>query len=162
MNHHHKPNLLQTHHKLLPAHTGVTRCLAQPPWGSTTTTSQQHPPIWAPCTTAPALNSSLVSDHTRVSHAHTRPLHPAALAFVPYGVVLVRVRVQGPGSGSGLGLGLLPQLFPLPSEPKASLLLTVTPEGACIMRKRTPGAVFTPVCDGLAGTSTSGAVFSRE
>ena len=37
--------------------------------------------------------SSLVSDHTRASHAHARPLHPAALAFVPYGIVLVRVRV---------------------------------------------------------------------
>ena len=27
-------------------------------------------------------------------HAHARPLHPVALAFVPYGVVLVRVRVR--------------------------------------------------------------------
>jgi len=44
-------------------------------------------------TTAPAHTSFLVTDHTRVSHAHARPLHPEALAFVPYGVVLVRVRV---------------------------------------------------------------------
>ena len=41
-----------------------------------------------------------VSDHTRVSHAHVRPLHPAALAFVPYGIVLVRVRVFALGEGS--------------------------------------------------------------
>ena len=38
--------------------------------------------------------SSLVSDHKRVSHAHARPLHPVSLAFVPYGIVLVRVRVH--------------------------------------------------------------------
>jgi len=47
-------------------------------------------PSQPPCTTAPAHTSPLVSDHTRVSHAHVRPLHPAALSFVPYGVVLVR------------------------------------------------------------------------
>jgi len=39
---------------------------------------------------------------------HTRtPLHPAALASVPYGVVLVRVRVMilsATGRGAGLGL----------------------------------------------------------
>jgi len=62
--------------------------------GSTTTTSHQHPLIRAPCTTAPAHTSPLVSNHTRVSHAHARPLYPAALAFVPYGIVLVRVRVR--------------------------------------------------------------------
>ena len=33
----HKPSILQTHHKLLPAHTGVMRCIAQPLRGSTTT-----------------------------------------------------------------------------------------------------------------------------
>ena len=38
--------------------------------------------------------SFLVSDHTRVSHAQARPLNPAALAFVPYRIVLVRVRVR--------------------------------------------------------------------
>jgi len=100
MNHHHKPNLLQTYHELFPTHTGATRCLAQPPRGSTTSTSHHHPLIRAPCTTAPAHTSSLVSDHTRVSHAHARPLHPAALAFVPYGIVLVRVRVAQPPRGS--------------------------------------------------------------
>ena len=77
-----------------PTHTGATRCLAQPPRGGTTSTSHQHPLIRAPCITAPAHTASLVSDHTRVSHAHARPLHPAALAFVPYGIVLVRVRVR--------------------------------------------------------------------
>ena len=77
--------------QLLPAHTGVTRCLAQPPRGSTTTTSHQQPLIRAPCATAPAHTFPLVSDHTRVSHTHARPLHPAAFAFVPYGIVLVRV-----------------------------------------------------------------------
>ena len=38
---------------------------------------------------------------TRAYHAHTRtPLHPAALAFVPYGTALVRVRVPGPCASS--------------------------------------------------------------
>ena len=59
----------------------------------TWTTSHQHPLIRALCTTAPAHTSSLVSDHTRVPHAHERPLHPAALDFVPYGLVLVRVLI---------------------------------------------------------------------
>ena len=71
----------------------VRVAVAQPPRGSTTSTSHQHPLIRAPCTTAPAHTSPLVSDHTRASHAHARPLHPAALAFVPYGIILVRVRV---------------------------------------------------------------------
>ena len=88
------PGLAVKHVCSAKSHTGVTRCLAQPPRGSTTTSSHQHPLIRAPCTTAPAQTSSLVSDHTRVSHAHARPLHPAALAFVPYGIVLVRVRVR--------------------------------------------------------------------
>ena len=55
------------------------------------TPTRTHPSALQP---APAHTSSLVSDHTRVSHAHVRPLHPAALAFVPYGSVLVRVRVR--------------------------------------------------------------------
>ena len=37
---------------------------------------------------------SRLSDHKRVSHAHARPRHPAALAFVPYGIVLIRVRTR--------------------------------------------------------------------
>jgi len=36
----------------------------------------------------------VVCDHTRVLHAHARPLHPAAWVFVAYGIVLVRVRVR--------------------------------------------------------------------
>ena len=43
----------------------------------------------AHCTTALAHLPSLLTE--RATHAH--PLHPAALAFVPYGIVLVRVRV---------------------------------------------------------------------
>jgi len=58
--------------------------------------------------------SSLVSDHTCISLAHARPLHPAAWAFVPYGVVLVQVRVkQGHGQG---GVGMVG----LPHRPKHS------------------------------------------
>ena len=79
-----------TDKRLICCHAAPT----QPPRGSTTTNSHQHPLIRAPCTIAPAHTSSLVSDHTRVSHAHARPLHPAALAFVPYGIVLVRVRAD--------------------------------------------------------------------
>ena len=45
------------------------------------TTSHQNPLIRALCTTAPAHTSSLVSDHTRVSHAHARPLHPRSIGF---------------------------------------------------------------------------------
>ena len=33
------------------------------------------------CTTASAHTSPLVSDHTRVSHAHARPLHPRSTGF---------------------------------------------------------------------------------
>ena len=33
----HKPSILQAHHELFPAHTGVMRCIAQPLRGSTTT-----------------------------------------------------------------------------------------------------------------------------
>jgi len=32
--------------------------------------------------------------HTRVSHAHARPLYPAALAFVSYGVVLAEFELE--------------------------------------------------------------------
>ena len=46
----------------------------------------------APCTPALAHTSSLDTDLTRNTRA---PLHPAALASVPYGIVLVRVRYQG-------------------------------------------------------------------
>jgi len=46
------------------------------------------------------LHGLLPTPHSvRPHHHHTRPtqpLHPAALAFVPYGVVLVRVRVHTP------------------------------------------------------------------
>jgi len=49
--------------------------------------------------TAPAHTSSLVFDHTRASHAHARPLRPAALAFVPNGIVLARVRVRAGRGG---------------------------------------------------------------
>ena len=31
---------------------------------------------------------------TRATHHNAHPLHPKALAFVSYGIVLVRVRVQ--------------------------------------------------------------------
>jgi hypothetical protein len=48
----------------------------------------------AHCTTALAHLPSLLTE--RATHAH--PLHPAALAFVPYGIVLVRVRVPFPGN----------------------------------------------------------------
>ena len=44
----------------------------------------------AHCTTALAHLPSLLTE--RATHAH--PLHPAALAFVSYGIVLVRVRVH--------------------------------------------------------------------
>jgi len=36
----------------------------------------------------------LILDLSGGLHAHARPLHPAALAFVPYGIVLVRGRVR--------------------------------------------------------------------
>ena len=68
------------YHELIPSHTGVARCLAHPPRGSTTTTSHQHPFIWASCTTAPAQTSSLVSDHTRVSHTRA-PTSPRSIGF---------------------------------------------------------------------------------
>ena len=44
----------------------------------------------AHCTTALAHLPSLLTE--RATHAH--PLHPAALASVPYGIVFVRVRVR--------------------------------------------------------------------
>ena len=40
---------------------------------------------------------------TRATNAH--PLHPAALAFVSYGIVLVQVHVQGWGVARGRGCG---------------------------------------------------------
>jgi len=113
----------RTYYELLLTHTGRSHaapCTA--PRGSFTTTShQQSPPHPAlhHRTRPPVHTSSLVSDHTRVSHAHARPLHPAALAFVPYGIVLVRVRVRSTGfcaiwdcfsssSSSSPPLGFLP------------------------------------------------------
>ena len=50
-----------------------------------------HPPTQAPCTPALAHASSLDTYRTSNARAtHALPLHPAALASVPYGEVLVR------------------------------------------------------------------------
>ena len=46
----------------------------------------------APCTSALAPTPPFSPDLMRITHA--RPLNPAALAFVPFGIVLVRVRVR--------------------------------------------------------------------
>ena len=48
--------------------------------------------IQAPCTLLRLPLSLPTPDLTRATRA--RPLHPAALAFVPFGIVLVRVRVR--------------------------------------------------------------------
>ena len=54
-----------------------------------------HLLIQAPCTSAFALHLPPIPDPTRTSHVkNARPLNPAALAFVPFGIVLVRVRVR--------------------------------------------------------------------
>ena len=53
--------------------------------------------IQAPCTSALAQNLPFSPDLMRITHA--RPLNPAALAFVPFGIVLVRVRVRVGKSG---------------------------------------------------------------
>ena len=121
----HKPSTLQTHHELLPAHTGVMRCIAQPLRGSTTTKrasgstytntntpnrlhTHTHPPkrLAHPRSPIPPL-STLTSRATHAQDTRT-PLHPAALASVPYGVVLVRVRVPHSSSNG------LPPLMPPP------------------------------------------------
>jgi hypothetical protein len=82
------------------------RCLAQPLQGGTTqrkhfstkhalTANRLHNPrllIQAPCTSAFAPYLPFSPDLMRVTHAH--PLKPAALAFVPFVIVLVRVRVR--------------------------------------------------------------------
>ena len=105
----HKPRSFQKHHELFPTSTGVMRCLAQPLQGYTTIKRASDPttrPYWLhththlprrlahPRSPIPPL-STLTARAT-----HARPLHPAALASVPYRTVLVRVRVhhQGPWS----------------------------------------------------------------
>ena len=50
------------------------------------------PPTQAPFTPALAHASSLASLTARATHA--LPLHPAALASVPYGIILVRIQVH--------------------------------------------------------------------
>ncbi len=77
------------------------RCLAQPRLGSTTQTcpNRLHNTrllIQAPCTSAFAQTPPLfrLTSNARYTHTHTHTHNPdGALAFVPFGIVLVRVRV---------------------------------------------------------------------
>jgi hypothetical protein len=95
----HKPSPLRTHREL-----GVMRCLAHPLRGSTTT-----PTGASDCTTIPNRLHTQALSPKRLAHprspipplstltaraTHARPLHPAALASVLSGIVLVRVRVR--------------------------------------------------------------------
>ena len=97
-----------------PTNTGVTWCLAQPLWGSTTTKkaslTPQHALIgFTPTPTHPSAfhtraRPCLLSRHrlhaqrTRNARAtHALPLHPAALASVPY----VKARRDSPRAWAG-------------------------------------------------------------
>ena len=99
----HKPSTAQTHHKLFPTNTGIMRCFAQPLRGITTTKeasdsktcpnrlhTHTHPPRRLAHPRSPM--PPLLTLTARATHA--LPLHPAALASVPHGIVLVRVRVR--------------------------------------------------------------------
>ena len=57
-----------------------------------TATETYYANTQAHCTYHACLNQALTIRLIRVAHAH--PLHPAELAFVSYGIVLVRVRVR--------------------------------------------------------------------
>ena len=108
---HRQPGILQTHHELFPAHTGVMRCLAHSLGGAP---QQSHKPS-SPQThhelfpTRPNRLHTHTHSPKRLAHprspvsplstltaraTHARQLHPAALASVLYGAVLVRVRVR--------------------------------------------------------------------
>ena len=98
----HKPGSLQTHHELLPTNSGVMRCLAQPLRGSTTTKrasdpttrpNRLHTHTYSPKRLAHPRSPMLPLSTLTARATHALPLHPAALASVPYGIVLVSVRV---------------------------------------------------------------------
>ena len=99
----HKPGGLQTHHELLPTSTGAMRCLAQPLRGSTTTKkasdstarlNRLHTHTYSPKRLAHPRSPMPPLSALTTRAAHVRPHLTAALASVPYGVLLVLVRVR--------------------------------------------------------------------
>jgi len=78
MDHHYKQNLLQTYHDLFPAHIGVTRCLAQPPRGSTTrlhTNTHSSGRLAPPRPPIPPLSSLTTRAYHTHARAHFTPQH---------------------------------------------------------------------------------------
>ena len=98
----HKPSTVQKHHELFPINTGAMRCLAKPLRGSITTKkasdfttrpNRLHTHAHLPRRLAHPRSSMPPLSTLPARATHALPLHPAALASVPYGVVLVRVRI---------------------------------------------------------------------